>query len=239
MEGWIESVGRVEQFPLERQQIVLLNAGKYAEINRQMVVEGFLIHIEFGDIVFQAIGLYHRLVVDHSYRSTITAGVVSTSESDVMVLDISRPGNSVAIIGRLSSINDVDIHLLRCLTELITREHLHLLENRLEADVSVIGNLESSATAFLGRHLNDTRSTTATILSRFGGIFQNGETLDVGWIDGDEGPQVAGHAVDNHQRVVTTRKRCGSSHAYGGYHSLLIAAIRNLHTCRLSIECIE
>ena len=239
VEGGVEGVGRVEQFRLEGQSPVFLDAGKDAQVNGQSVAEGLLRHVEFGDIVSQSVGLDDRLVVNQSDGRAITACLGAATEGHVVVLHESRAGDGVAIVGGVSAVDDVDVHVLCRFPETVGREHVVLFVDRLKTDVAVVGDMEPSALALLGRHLDHAGCSTAAILRCLGGILQDGETLDVGGIDGGERRQVRRHAVDDHQRVVAARERCGSAHTHRRHHRLLVAAMGDLHTRRASVQGVE
>ena len=76
------------------------------------------------------------------------------------------PGGRFREVGIVAHVDDGDVQVLGGLTELTARQHLQILVDALETHTAIIGDVEAFATAFLGGHLNDSCSTTATVLSR-------------------------------------------------------------------------
>ena len=238
-ESGVLCVGRVEEGLLVEDLLVALSRAIDAEVDRQFVVKGFLGDVEFGHEVVVFIDPDDGVVVHQSDGCAVVALVGSAAEGDMVVLHGSHTGDFIREIGVIPSVVVLQSQVLSRFDVLVAVEHLHSLESRLEAHVAVIGDMKLSAVAFLGGHLDDTRSSSGTVFCGFCGIFENGEALDVGRIDAGEGGKVGRHSVDDDKRVVAAGERSGASHPYAAEHGHSVVARRHLYAGGLSAEGTE
>ena len=163
-----------------------------------MIVERLLMQVELGDVVAQVVVLDGGLLVGHTKRGTIVGRFRATSECQVMSLHKSRTEWRLGKIGIGTFVDDAHPQIGGGLTELTSIEHVEILVGVLKTHAAIVGNVELLGLTFSRHHLNNTRSTTATILRCLGCIFQNGKTLDISGIDGAKCDDVGLHAIDYH-----------------------------------------
>ena len=123
-------------------------------------------------------------MLHHANRRTVVGLFAAPAEGYVVVLHEARSRNGFGEVRVVAQVHDADIHLPCCCTELVGIQHLHVLVYRLETNGAVVGYVELLALTLLRLHLDDARGTAAAILGRFRCILQNGETLNVGRVDG-------------------------------------------------------
>ena len=118
-------------------------------------------------------------------------------------------------------------------------EHIERFVFRLEADVSVVGDMKLCSAASLGLYLDDTGGSTRTVLCGLGSVFEDGETLDVGGIYRRKGTKVGIYTVDDHEWVVAAGDGRGASHTHRAELCHTVLARCDVHTGCLPRECIE
>ena len=231
---------RVEQHLRIEDVVVLICRAKHTEVTLKTVVEGMLCDVYLCHKVVVVLCLYYGVMVDISKRGTIVGLIRTATESQVMVLHKSRPGYHIIEVGVVAAVVGIHTELLCCGNVLVGRQHIEFLRHRLEADISLIGYLETLACTLLGLHLNYTRSATRTIKSRFGRILKHRKALYVGRINGRQCGNVARHTIYNDKRVVAANYRRGTTHTHRRQLSHTVHAIRrNVKTCRIAVQHIK
>ncbi len=95
-------------------------------------------------------------MADIAEGSTIVALRSSSTESQVMVLDIACSGNRLMEIGIISLVVVFQAILLGGGNIFGGIQHLHALVHGIDAIIAFVRNLKSLARALLGLHLDDT-----------------------------------------------------------------------------------
>ena len=157
----------------------------------------------------------------------------------MMILHKACPLDGFAEVRIIAHVNIRTCKEICRLSEFVGIHHLCTLEDLFKSDAAVIGDLEFLVAALLRGHLDDACSTTATVLGCLGGIFQDGETLNVGRVDGGEDGQVCRYTIDDDERVVLARQRGCTTYTHCRDHGLLVSASGDLHSCSLSAQSIQ
>ena len=125
-----------------------------------MAIESFLCDVEFCDDVTIVLCLDDCLMAHIAYGGTVVGILSTTTKGDMVVLYVACTFDGLVEVGVIALVDDGKPVFPGCLTELIRIEHLYPFEDRLKADIAVVGDMELLLLATLRGHLDDTSSTT-------------------------------------------------------------------------------
>ncbi len=157
-----------------------------------------------------------------------------------MVLYEGRAGDDVVEVGVVAAVVGVYAESLGGGEVVGSAEHVEVFVGGSETYASLVGNLKSAARPLAGGDDDDTRGTARPVLSGLGGILEYGETLDVAGVEGREGGDVGGDAVDDDQRVVAAHDGGCTTHADAIEHGHAVDTVGgDAHTGGLAVEHVE
>ena len=152
------------------------------------------------------------------------AVVRTAAEGDVVVLHPAGPEDGRLHVGIEAMVVELITVGLVPGAETVGAQHRQVIAHGLHAAGGVITDAELAAAAPSGGNLDDARSAAGPVLRRLRRILEDGETVDVPRIHRPQRGKVAYHAVDDDQRVVTTRQGGGTAHAHRAEHRRLVGA---------------
>ena len=175
---------RVERLlHIEDRCLVLLDVAKHAHVDFQQAVEHVLIHAHVAGEVAQVLVQDGSVVVQETKRDAIARVLASSHECHMVVLLESRLFNFALPVGVGSSVIEREPQAGDLFDVLLGVEHVQVLEHAREAETAIVTHSGAPRDPALGLHLDDARSASRAILCRLAGVFQDGETLNVGGAD--------------------------------------------------------
>ena len=179
-------------------------------------------------------------MINITKRSAIVALWISTTESQIMVLDISCSSDSLSEVGIISLVIIFQSQLLSSRNIFSSIEHLHTFIHSFDAIATLIRDLKSLTCTLFGFHLNNTRSTARTIKCSFAGIFQNRKTFYIRRINCCKCSHIRGYAINNNKWFVTSHNGSSTSNTNSVQHGDTVKSIGcDIDTGCLSTQCIE
>ena len=218
---------------------ILLDVAEHAQVNFQEIVEHVLIHAHVAGEVSHLFVQYHAIVLHVTQRHAVARSIAAAHERHMVVLHESRLLYLLLPVGVMALVNEHESLILEHSAVVVGLEHVKILIHTIDAETRIVTDAGSTFRALLGQHLNHTRCATAAILRRFGSIFQDGETLDIGRIDARQGRKVAKHTIDDDERVVTTRERGRTAHTHGIHGGHPVVALLHRQARHAAIDGIE
>ena len=195
--------------------------GKHAQVYLQQVAKHLLAHVHVRHERAVAHVPDDALVVDISQRHAVVGLLCPSVEGQVILLREPCALYESLEVGVGPEVYQWRGERLRgaqlaCIVAILRgAEHGQCLEDALYSERAVVAHVHLPWLSALRGHLDDACRAARPILRGLGGIFQDGETLDVGGIDAGEQRQVAHHAVDDDERIVAAGERRRAAQADG------------------------
>ena len=118
-------------------------------------------------------------------------------------------------IGVVTAVQNRDTVFLCHFPVGISVQHVDVLVGMGDAETSAVIHPGLSGDTFLGCDVDDSGRSPGTVLSRFGGILQDGEGFNIGRIDGGQQGKVSQYSVHDNQRFVSAGQGSGTAHSHG------------------------
>ncbi len=172
-----------------------------------------------------------------SQTDAVVGFLAAAGKGQMVLVGESRALNLFLEIAVGSQVHDREAVLCGKLPVAVGGEHLQPLIGHGEIHGTVVIDAQTARFAVHRLDVNHTGSATAAILSRLGGILQDGETLDIRGIDRLQKRQVAHHTINDDERIVAARERSGTTQAHGTQGVGAVAL--HLQTCHTSADGIQ
>ena len=155
--------------------------------------------------------LHHQSFFGVSYGNAVVRLLRTSLKRHVMLHAQTWLFDDFLEIRVVAQIHNLDVSALGKIPVFIGTHHVVAFIHIRETERAVVVHPQFARTTFLRGDINHTRCTAGTELRGFGGILQDGETLDVGRKDRLEQGQAAHHTIHDDEWVVGSRQRGGTT----------------------------